>query len=118
MNKRLFQLHAEVCKTLASAKRLEILDLLRGREMPVSEIVRRMGVPKANISQHLAVMRRTGIVEARRDGLNVHYRVSNPKVTTACDLMRDVLLEHHSRTGKALKRVVKRQGVSRGKRRS
>ncbi len=103
MNKTLFHLHAEVCKTLANAKRLEILNLLRRGEMTVSDIVKEMRVSKANVSQHLGVMRRTGIVEARRDGANVYYRVSNPKVTKACELMREVLTEHHSRTEKILK---------------
>ncbi|MFQ5798219.1 MAG: ArsR/SmtB family transcription factor [Bacteroidota bacterium] len=103
MNKALFQLHAEVCKTLANPKRLEILDLLRDGELNVSDLVSQMRVSKANVSQHLAVMRRAGIVGTRRDGANVYYRVSNPKVTKACELMREVLTEHHSRTQKILK---------------
>ncbi len=103
MNKTLFHLHAEVCKTLANAKRLEILNLLRNGEMSVRDIIKQMRVSKANVSQHLAVMRRAGIVETRRDGVNVYYWVSNTKVTKACDLMREVLLEHHSRSQKMLK---------------
>ncbi len=103
MNKTLFHLHAEVCKTLANAKRLEILNLLTGGELTVSVIVKQMRVSKANVSQHLAVMRRAGIVDARREGANVYYRVSNSKVTKACELMREVLMEHHSRTEKILK---------------
>jgi len=103
MNKNIFHLHAEVCKTLASAKRLEILNLLRDKEMRAGEIVKQMRIPKANVSQHLAVMRRAGILDARRDGLNMYYRISSPKVTKACDLMREVLLEAHSKREKVLK---------------
>lgn len=103
MNKALFELHAEVCKTLASPKRLEILNLLRDGEMSVSEIVKETHLAKANVSQHLAVMRRTGIVDTRRSGVNIYYRIANQKVTRACDLMREVLIEHHSQNGKALK---------------
>jgi ArsR family transcriptional regulator len=102
MNKNIFHLHAEVCKTLASAKRLEILNLLRDQEMSAGEIVKRMKIAKANVSQHLAVMRKAGILDARRDGLNIYYRISSPKVTKACDLMREVLLDHHSKREKAL----------------
>lgn len=102
MHKKIFELHAEICKTLAHAKRLQILDLLGNGELTVSELVERMQLSKANISQHLAVMRRTGIVDTRRNGVNVHYRVSNSKVTRACELMREVLIEHHSRAGKML----------------
>jgi len=103
MDRTLFHLHAEVCKALANAKRLEILNLLRGGEMTVGDVVKHMRVSKANVSQHLAVMRRAGIVESRRDGANVYYRVSNPKVTRACELMREVLMEHHTRTEKILR---------------
>jgi ArsR family transcriptional regulator len=53
-----------------------------------------MKIGQANLSQHLAVMRQKGIVATRREGLNVYYRLSNPKIIKACDLMRQVLLEH------------------------
>lgn len=96
LQKRIYELHAEICKTLASPKRLEILQHLRDSEMTVSEIVARVGAAKANISQHLAVMRQRGIVSTRREGINIYYRVANPKIIQACDLMREVLLEQLS----------------------
>jgi len=92
-NKTLFELQAEVCKTLASPKRLEILNALKEGEKTVSELVSILGVPKANVSQHLAVMRHKGILDSRREGVNIYYRVSNPKVIKACILMREVLTE-------------------------
>ena len=61
--------------------------------MTVGDIVRAVGARKANVSQHLAVMRQKGIVQARREGLNVYYRLTSPKIIQACELMRDVLLE-------------------------
>ena len=92
-NKTLFELQSEVCKTLASPKRLEILNALKEGEKTVSELVEILGVPKANVSQHLAVMRHKGILDSRREGVNIYYRVSNPKVIKACVLMREVLTE-------------------------
>ena len=88
-----FDLHADICKTLASPSRLRIIAALRDGEMAAGEIARGLGVHKANVSQHLAVMRQRGIVQARRQGLNVYYRLSSPKIIQACDLMREVLLE-------------------------
>lgn len=105
MNKTLFHLHAEVCKTLSHAKRLEILDLLRDKEMGAGDIVTKMKVAKANVSQHLSIMRKAGILNARREGVNMYYRISNSKVTKACDLMREVLIEHHSQKDKVLKGI-------------
>ena len=89
----IYQMHAEVCKTLASARRIEIIDRLRDGKMLAGDLARVMGISKANLSQHLSIMRRNGIVNARREGAHMHYRISSRKVVKACQLMREVLLE-------------------------
>ena len=93
MSNDIFDLHADVCKTLASPARLRIIAALREGEMTVGDIVAAVAARKANVSQHLAVMRQRGIVRARRQGLNVYYRLTSPKIIQACELMREVLLE-------------------------
>ncbi len=93
-NRQLYKLHASICHTLANPKRLEIIDRLRRSEMSVTGLARAMEISQSNLSQHLAVMRHKGIVTTRRNGLNVFYRLSSPKIIRACDLMRQVLLEH------------------------
>lgn len=103
----LFELHAEVCKIFSNPKRLQIIEALRDKELTVSEIVGRLRVPKANVSQHLAVLRQKKVVVTRREGLNVYYRIASPKIIQACDLMRQVLieqLEEGERLAKRLKR--------------
>ena len=100
MSRQIFLLHADVCKTLSHPKRLEILSILRHDEMAAGAIVKRMKIPKANVSQHLSLMRNAGILEARREGVNVYYRISSPKVIQACDLMREVLLDNHNQKEK------------------
>ncbi len=92
-SKTLFELQSEVCKTLASPKRLEIINALKEGEKTVGELVDILGVPKANVSQHLAVMRLKGILKSRREGVSIYYRIANPKVVQACALMREVLTE-------------------------
>ena len=91
---QLYELHASICQTLANPKRLEVIDRLRDGEKSVTELAEAMKISQANLSQHLAVMRQKGIVATRREGLNVYYRLSNSKIIKACDLMRQVLLEH------------------------
>jgi len=93
MSKTLYEIHADICKTLGNAKRIEILNALGDKELSVSELVNVLGISPANVSQHLAVMRQKGILTSRREGNNIFYKVSNPKVITACGLMREVLLE-------------------------
>ena len=93
-DKRIFQLHAEICKTLSSPIRLEILTNLRDGKKSVNEIATLTGVRQATVSQHLAVLRQRGVVSTKREGINIYYEVSNPKITTACNLMREVLFEN------------------------
>lgn len=102
--KQIFELHAEVCKTLANPKRIEIINLLREGERSVAELLRETGLLKANLSQHLSVMRSKGIVIARKEGLTVYYRIANPKIVKACDLMREVLFELMEEKKRALRK--------------
>lgn len=102
--KQLYELHAEVCKTLANPKRIEIISLLRSGEKPVATLLEETGLLKANLSQHLSVMRQRGIVKARKEGLAVYYRIANLKIVKACDLMREVLFEQMKEKGETLKK--------------
>ncbi len=95
-DRSIFEMQAEICKTLTNPKRIEILNVLKGEEKTVSELVAALGVSKANVSQHLAVMRHKGILITRRVGVNIYYRVANPKVIEACTLMKEVLFEQHA----------------------
>jgi ArsR family transcriptional regulator len=76
---------------------------LDNSEMAAGDISRKMNIPKANVSQHLALMRNAGILETRREGVNIYYRISSPKVIRACELMREVLLENHGRRERVLR---------------
>jgi ArsR family transcriptional regulator len=93
-DRQIFKLHASICHTLANPKRLEIIDKLRARELSVTALAEALEISQANLSQHLALMRQRGIVTSRRQGLNVFYKLSSPKIIQACDLMRQVLLEY------------------------
>jgi ArsR family transcriptional regulator len=104
-NDALFEMHAEVCKIFSHPKRLQIIEALRDQELTVSEVVTRLRLPKANVSQHLAVLRQKKVVVTRREGLNIYYRIANPKIIQACDLMREVLLEQLTEGERFVKRL-------------
>lgn len=91
MEQKIYEVHARLCQTLANPKRLQILDLLREGEMSVGELASRMRIRVANLSQHLAILRERGVLVSRRDGVNIYYRVANPKIIQACMLIREVL---------------------------
>jgi ArsR family transcriptional regulator len=89
---RIFELQADICQTLANPKRLQIISLLKKRELSVGDMVKAMGIAKANLSQHLSSMRQKGILIARREGTSIYYRLASPKITEACAAMREVLM--------------------------
>lgn len=91
--KEIYEIHASICQCLANPRRLEIINALREKELPATEIAERIGTSGANASQHLAIMRDKGILRSRREGVSIYYSLANPKVVQACDIMREVLFE-------------------------
>ena len=85
------KLQAEFCKSLSDAKRLQIIQELRAEERTVGEMADIMGLKQSNTSQHLGVLRRIGIVVPRREGNIVYYRLADPKIAEACDLVHEVI---------------------------
>ncbi|MBI5642303.1 MAG: winged helix-turn-helix transcriptional regulator, partial [Deltaproteobacteria bacterium] len=92
---------------LANPKRLEIIASLKDGELSVGDLVERLGITKANVSQHLAVLRQRKVVTARRDGVNIYYSIHNQKITEACALMKAVLMEQLAEGEKIAKRLKK-----------
>ncbi len=87
----IFQRQAVICKAFAHPKRLQLLDLLGKGECPVGELQEKLGVSKANMSQHLSVLRSAGVVSTRRNGKQVYCSLAIPEVKSACHLLREVL---------------------------
>jgi DNA-binding transcriptional ArsR family regulator len=84
-------LQAEVLKVLASPVRLEILHRLATGPVDVGRMAVEIGASQPHTSQHLAVLRAAGLVETERRGREIHYRLADPDVLVACDVMRGVL---------------------------
>jgi DNA-binding transcriptional ArsR family regulator len=89
----IFELQAEISKTMANPLRLAILHILKNGEKTVNELAGLVGVSQSNVSQHLALMRQRQIVKTRKAGVSIYYSVSSPKISQACDMIREVLLE-------------------------
>jgi ArsR family transcriptional regulator len=92
-------LQAEVLKTLASPRRLEIIHVLARGPIEVGRLADLIGASQPNVSQHLSVLRTAGIVDAERDGREVRYHLTDADVTVACGLMRGVLERRLTRLG-------------------
>ena len=93
-------LQAEVLRTLASPRRLEILHRLEQGPCEVRRLAEDLGASQPNISQHLAVLRAAGLVDAERDGREVRYSLTDADVMVACSIMRGVLQRRLTRLGR------------------
>ena len=90
---QIFELQSDVCKVFSNPKRLEIINHLKDKELSAGELLEKTGLSKANLSQHMGVLKAKGVILSRREGVTVYYRISNPKIIEACVLMREVILE-------------------------
>lgn len=82
---------AEILRTLAHPHRLRIIHRLAIGPTVVARLAAELGISQPNASQHLSVMRASGVVVAERSGREVSYRLSDPDIVVACDIMRGVL---------------------------
>jgi DNA-binding transcriptional ArsR family regulator/rhodanese-related sulfurtransferase len=87
---RLYGQYARIGKALASPHRLEILELLAQRERTVESLANELSQSMANVSQHLQVLRAAGLVETRRQGLFIHYRLADDHVIHLSGALRRV----------------------------
>ena len=94
------RLQAELCKSLSDPKRLRIIQELRGGEKAVNELAGILELKQSNTSQHLAVLRRIGVITPRKDGNTVYYRLADTKIAEACDLVHDVIADQLRRSEK------------------
>ena len=100
-----YETQSEFLKALAHPARLAILDILRDGEQCVCHMEATLGLRQAYISQQLMILKEAGLVESRRDGLNLYYRVIKPEIFNVLDMLSSVtgftakLLKHkHANT--------------------
>ncbi|WP_213453226.1 ArsR/SmtB family transcription factor [Rhizomonospora bruguierae] len=93
MSTPLYQAKAEFFKTLGHPVRIRVLELLAEREHAVSELLPKVGIEAAHLSQQLAVLRRANLAVTRRDGSTVYYSLVSPQVAELLAVARRILTE-------------------------
>lgn len=87
----IYQLKAEFFKTLGHPARIRVLEILREGEASVSELIPQVGLEPSHLSQQLGVLRRAGVVSARKDGASVRYSVTDPRIFDLLETARSIL---------------------------
>ncbi|MEW5761797.1 MAG: metalloregulator ArsR/SmtB family transcription factor [Bacillota bacterium] len=95
-------LQAAILKSLGHPTRVKLVELLRGGERCVCELIAELGLEQSNVSQHLGILKHAGLVASRKDGLRVMYRLTDPRVIELLDLARDLIAARVKKTLAAL----------------
>lgn len=96
------RLHADLCAGLADPTRIAILYVLHEREANVTDLTEQLSLPQSTVSRHLAVLRATNLVYAKRQGQNTFYQLTDTRVIDALDLLRAVLQARVTRHAEAM----------------
>ena len=96
------QFKAGIFQALAHPTRIFIVESLGHDEMTVGKLCETIGIAQSNASQHLAVLRNKHIVETRKDGNQIYYRLRDPLLGEVLEKMRQYFLSHATETMKSL----------------
>lgn len=96
---------AEVFKSLAHPARIKILKMLADQERCVCEIIPEVGIEQSNLSQHLGILKKQGIIDCRKEGTKVIYFVLYPSIFEVVGLVEKILLDQLSQTQSLLQRL-------------
>jgi ArsR family transcriptional regulator len=87
----LYKLKGDFFKTLGHPARIRVLELLAVRDRSVAELLPEVGLESSNLSQQLGVLRRAGVVVARKEGNTVIYSIASPDIAELLMVARKVL---------------------------
>jgi len=104
-DKRLYRLKAEIVAAAGHPIRLAIIDFLRNGEQCVCDVARHVGEQRSNVSRHLAVLLKAGIVEHRKEGLRMIYSLKTPCILNFLSCVTSVLREQLEDTTKVLQQL-------------
>jgi ArsR family transcriptional regulator len=93
---------AEFFKVLGHPARIRVLELLRGGERSVGQLLPEVGLEPSHLSQQLGVLRRANLVQARKEGSTVHYSVSDQRIFEVREVAKTILTSTLSETRELL----------------
>lgn len=98
-------LHADTCKAFFNAKRLAIIDALRGGSMNVSGLSCKLDTSQSNISQHLGILKSKGLVSSNIKGNCTYYQISSQKIFMAFDIVNAIVKEKFKDDSRKLRKL-------------
>ena len=108
MPEDLIKMQSDICKTFSNPCRMRIIKMLCKSERSAADIIKETGISKANLSQHMKLLITHNIVIPRRQGVSVFYSLADYRISKACSLMSEVVMETLKRKHDAYKKVNKK----------
>lgn len=105
LHDEVMRLHAQVCGGLADPTRILLLYSVSDQSRSVGELVKILEISQPTVSRHLQNLRDRGLVTATREGQNVFYALTDPRIIQALDLLRAVLADNLARQGSLAEKV-------------
>ena len=87
----LYEREAHLCRSFGHATRIQIIDVLAEGELRVSELQMLLAISKANLSQHLALLKGAGLIATRREGKRIYCSLATPRVSQMYGLVRELI---------------------------
>ena len=104
-SKKLYEMKAEIVQAAGHPIRLAIIDFLKDGEQCVCDIAAHVGAQRSNVSRHLAVMLKAGVVDCRKDGLKMIYSLKTPCILNFLSCVTDVLRHQAQANSAVLRRL-------------
>jgi ArsR family transcriptional regulator len=115
LSEKTLELVAERFRVLGDPVRLRLLQALEPGEKSVAELVEATGANQANVSKHLQLLLKAGVVQRRREGLFVYYSIRDERVFQLCDVVCGSLADHFTKELSELPRAARKAGSRRGR---
>jgi ArsR family transcriptional regulator len=104
----IYELQADLCRAMGHPVRQKIVHVLFEGPNSVGDIADAIDAGQSVVSRHLSILRRAGIVSSQRQGQEIYYSVSNPKIVEVCNLMRTVLSEQQAEKSASIEKIQQR----------
>jgi len=99
----IINLQASILRIISNPRRLAIIYILKEKDLLMGELAKLLQLPLSNVSQHIALLRSAGLVITHKKSAGTVCSLSNPKISIACDMMRNVLIEQLQHAGELAK---------------
>ena len=93
----------DIFSALSCGRRIRILEIMKDKEVCGCDLIPILRIDQSAVSRHLSILKRVGLVEFRKQGVNVYYRIANPRIFELLSLASEIIKEREKKLLEKLK---------------